>query len=212
MTSRLGRRQFLRRFAGAGTIMVALGALEACAGASQASGPTSSSTPSQAAQSPAAEPPPTVADAAKARPSPQPTPASLPDVVVVKGEGPGAVTEAAITAIGGIDRFVKPGNGVISTHSNFTQRLPDLLSVLTPTLTVIDATRVMIGNGPAGGRPDDLLVMNTVVVSTDTVAADAYATRFWGLKPKEVPHIKTAAEMGLGVMDVKKLRVAELEV
>jgi|LSQX01.2.fsa_nt_gb uncharacterized protein (DUF362 family) len=88
---------------------------------------------------------------------------------------------------------------------NLSQNIADLALALRPTLTVIDATRALMTNGPQGpGRVEE---PHTVVVSADPVAADAYACRFLGLEPSEVVHLRLAAEYGLGEMGVESFKV-----
>ena len=77
---------------------------------------------------------------------------------------------------------------------------------LRPTLNIVDATRVLLSNGPKGpGLTEEL---NTVIVSADIVAADAYAAKLMGKEPAEVPHIVMAQDLGLGSADLESLKVA----
>ena len=52
---------------------------------------------------------------------------------------------------------------------------------------MIDATRILTAHGPTGGSLRDVKVLNKVIASTDIVAADAYATGLFGLKPQDIP-------------------------
>lgn len=99
-----------------------------------------------------------------------------------------------------------------SFHLNIGQRIADLVSLVRPALTVIDAVRIMVRNGPTGGSLDDVKMMNTVIASTDIVAADAYATRLFNRQPSEIAYIKAAAEMKLGTMDLSNVKIEELQV
>ena len=67
--------------------------------------------------------------------------------------------------------------GVISRpsqmHANLGQRTADLVSLVRPTLTVVDAVRTLMAHGPTGGYLDDVQLNNTVIASHDIVAADA---------------------------------------
>jgi len=92
-------------------------------------------------------------------------------------------------------------------HHNLGQKLADLATVIRPKLTVIDATRILLANGPQGGNLDDVRVLDTVVASGDPVAADAYATTLFGLRPEEIESTVAAHAMGLGQMDLKKIRI-----
>lgn len=94
-------------------------------------------------------------------------------------------------------------------HRNLGQRIADLVSRVSPQLTVIDATRILLANGPTGGSLDDVLVANTIIASQDIVAADAWATSLFGRKPEDIGYIVAAHEMGLGTMDLSALNVLE---
>jgi uncharacterized protein (DUF362 family) len=97
-------------------------------------------------------------------------------------------------------------------HHDIGQQLADLATVIQPQLTVIDATRILLRNGPQGGRLADVEVTDTVIASTDTVAADAYATTLFGLQPEEISSTVAAYRMGLGEMDLKKMQIRQLSV
>jgi uncharacterized protein (DUF362 family) len=95
-------------------------------------------------------------------------------------------------------------------HANLDVSIADLNRFLRPTLTVIDATRVLLRNGPKGGNLDDTLEKNTVIASVDPVAADAYACDLLGVRPQDVPHLMTAQAEGLGTIDWKRLRTRQV--
>jgi uncharacterized protein (DUF362 family) len=92
-------------------------------------------------------------------------------------------------------------------HTDIAESLADITSVLPCDLTVIDATRVLVANGPQGGRLEDVRRLDTLIASPDIVAADAYAATLFDLKPEEVPTIVAGARRGLGVMDLKRVRM-----
>jgi len=92
-------------------------------------------------------------------------------------------------------------------HHNLGQELADLATVVRSNLTVIDATRLLQRNGPQGGRIADVMVADTVIATTDPVAADAFATTLFGLKPKDIGSTVAAYEMGLGEMDLDKMKI-----
>ena len=95
-------------------------------------------------------------------------------------------------------------------HLNLHQRIADLASRVRPTLTIIDAIRILTANGPTGGNLKDVEKPDTVIAGTDIVAVDSYATSLFGLQPDDIPHIKIAAGMGLGSNDLSKLDVKEI--
>ncbi|HSC70119.1 MAG TPA: DUF362 domain-containing protein [Candidatus Methylomirabilis sp.] len=96
-----------------------------------------------------------------------------------------------------------------SIHKNIDAALADVNAVLKSHLTVIDATRVLTAHGPQGGDLRDVKVLNKVLASTDIVAADAYATTLFGLRPEEIAVTVAAARRGLGQMDLKKVRIVK---
>lgn len=98
-------------------------------------------------------------------------------------------------------------------HTALDQRIADLSTVIKPTLNVIDAVRVLMSHGPTGGSLDYVMLGNTVIASTDPVAADGYATQlFFKKKPQEIGYIKFGAEMGLGRYDFDKMYIKEVTV
>lgn len=97
-------------------------------------------------------------------------------------------------------------------HRNLGQRIADIASVVRPQLTVVDAVRILMANGPTGGNLADVKQTNTVIASHDWVAADAYATRLFELRPDDIAYITAAAEMGLGSKDLDDLEIEEFNV
>jgi uncharacterized protein (DUF362 family) len=92
-------------------------------------------------------------------------------------------------------------------HQNMGQNLADLNTVIRPQLTVVDATRILLRNGPQGGNLYDVKNIDTIIASADTVAADAYATTLFGLKPEDIESTRAASQMGLGEMNLSKLDI-----
>lgn len=92
-------------------------------------------------------------------------------------------------------------------HHDLGQKLADLATVIQPKLTVIDASRILLRNGPQGGDIGDVKVIDTLIASTDPVAADAYATTLFGLKPGDIDSTAAAHKMGLGEMDISKMKI-----
>ncbi len=107
--------------------------------------------------------------------------------------------------------------GLIQDRGGFHSRgldqcIADLSSSLKPQLTVVDAVRILMENGPTGGNLDDVKVTDTVIASADIVAADAYATTLFGMTGKDIGYIRLGAEMGLGQMDLNAVNVVEVAV
>ncbi|MDI6786453.1 MAG: DUF362 domain-containing protein [bacterium] len=96
-------------------------------------------------------------------------------------------------------------------HPNIHQKLADICTVLKPNLVIMDATRILLRNGPSGGDLKDVKNLRTIVVGTDQVAVDSYATTFFGKIGREIEYIKNAYLMGLGEIDIKKMRIIKLD-
>jgi uncharacterized protein (DUF362 family) len=92
-------------------------------------------------------------------------------------------------------------------HHDIAESLADINSVVHSSLTVIDATRILVANGPQGGRLEDVRATDTLIASPDIVAADAYAATLFGLKPDDVSSVVAGASRGLGVMDLSQVRM-----
>ena len=92
-------------------------------------------------------------------------------------------------------------------HNNLGQKLADLATVVRPKLTVIDATRILLRNGPQGGDTNDVKIMDTIIASADPVACDAYATTLFGLRPDQIDSTVAAYKLGLGEIDLARMQV-----
>jgi uncharacterized protein (DUF362 family) len=86
-------------------------------------------------------------------------------------------------------------------HQEIHTAVVDLASAFRPTLTVVDATRVMLRNGPTGGRLEDVKRLDAVAAAVDPVAADAWAARQIGLDPRQLAQLVQAEGRGLGRVD-----------
>ena len=97
-------------------------------------------------------------------------------------------------------------------HQDINTAIADLASAIRPTLTVMDATRVLKRNGPTGGNLSDVSIENTIVAGTDIVSVEAYGLRFLDLKVEDIPFIMMAEKKGIGTSDWKSRDIAELNV
>jgi uncharacterized protein (DUF362 family) len=94
-------------------------------------------------------------------------------------------------------------------HHNLGQKLADLATVIRPKLTLIDATRILLRNGPQGGDLDDVRIIDTLVASADPVACDAFATTLFDMQPDEIPSTVAAYKMGLGEMHLANMQIIQ---
>ena len=128
------------------------------------------------------------------------------NVPVVKHHGLSKLTAAMKNLYGVI-------GGVRSLlHVRLNRSIVDLARFAPPTLVVLDAVRVMVRNGPSGGRADDLIHPKTIAAGTDQVAMDAYAASLLGLTPRDVGYITIAGKEGLGTPDYGTLRKKTIDV
>jgi uncharacterized protein (DUF362 family) len=95
-------------------------------------------------------------------------------------------------------------------HQNIDVSVADLATFMRPTLTVVDATRVLLRNGPQGGNIDDARDMHQVIASLDQVTADAYGCTLIGEKPEHVRYLKLGHERGIGRMDFENVPHVEV--
>lgn len=97
-------------------------------------------------------------------------------------------------------------------HPQIHQALADLITKIRPQLTVLDAYRIMIRNGPTGGSVEDVKLAGKCIIGTDQVAVDAYGATLFGYKPQEIGYLRIASEMKLGEIDLSKLKIKEIKV
>lgn len=95
-------------------------------------------------------------------------------------------------------------------HQQIDQSIVDLASFCRPTLTVVDATRVLMRGGPQGGSLDDVALEDSVICATDQVAADSRAAEFLGLGADGVAHIALAEKSRLGKIDYRSIGYKEI--
>ena len=90
------------------------------------------------------------------------------------------------------------------------QCIADFSTYLKPHLVIVDATRIMLDHGPQG--PGKLAHPHEIIFSTDPAAADAYAASLFNKTPEDVPHLKLAGELGVGCIDLAKIKIERVEV
>lgn len=91
-------------------------------------------------------------------------------------------------------------------HQDIHAALAELAMLLKPTLVILDGTVAMMTNGPTGGSLGDLKATETIIVSTDQVAADACAAELLGLRPADLPYLMKAQQAGAGNTDWEAIR------
>jgi len=92
-------------------------------------------------------------------------------------------------------------------HQHIHESLVDLADFMRPTLTLIDAFRVLLRNGPGGGNLADVALKKTLLAGTDPLALDAYAAKaYWGLDWHTLRYLQLAAERNLGTLNFETVR------
>jgi uncharacterized protein (DUF362 family) len=91
--------------------------------------------------------------------------------------------------------------------------IAEQLYYIKPHVSIVDATRALLDNGPGG--PGKVVELNTFVGGIDPVAVDSYAVTLanWygrSFEGKNVQHIKFAGELGFG--NVESTSIAEVGV
>lgn len=92
-------------------------------------------------------------------------------------------------------------------HQKLDEAMVDLAAFFKPTLTVLDAYRILTRNGPQGGRTSDVRLQKTVVASVDPVAADTIGASFFDIQPEELAYLGIANQRGLGEFNLEKLTI-----
>jgi uncharacterized protein (DUF362 family) len=95
-------------------------------------------------------------------------------------------------------------------HQDIHVALAELATQLKPHLTVLDAFRIIVRNGPTGGSLQDVATPQKCIVGTNQVSVDAYGATLFNLRPEEVGYIKLANELGLGEINLSRLNIAEV--
>jgi uncharacterized protein (DUF362 family) len=101
------------------------------------------------------------------------------------------------------------------TGTDIHAAVAELATVARAHLTVLDATRALLTNGPAG--PGKVQELSLILAGTDPLSVDAYAATLatWNnrtLKPKSVRHLEIASELGVGEIDPAKMNVMRADV
>ena len=127
------------------------------------------------------------------------------NVPVLKNHGSSVITAAMKNHMGIVwDRGYWHRN-------DLNQCIADFAGYRKPDLNVVDAYRVMTKRGPRGVSEEDVVLMKSLILTKDIVAADTAAAKLFGTEPENVHYIKLAHEAGLGTMDLTKLSINRIK-
>jgi uncharacterized protein (DUF362 family) len=90
-------------------------------------------------------------------------------------------------------------------HQSLPDCLVDITRFMRPRLSLVDATRVLVANGPTGGSMEDVRFRYAVAAGTDIVALDAFGAEMIDRSPMDIPTIGLAEQKGLGTSDYRSL-------
>jgi uncharacterized protein (DUF362 family) len=114
--------------------------------------------------------------------------------------------------LGGKNWLGATGGARNQFHQDLNKAIVDLSAFFKPRLTVLDAYRILVRNGPQGGRISDTELRKAVVAGTDPVAVDALAASFFDVAPSDLPYLGLARERGLGEFDLGKVRLEKRKI
>jgi uncharacterized protein (DUF362 family) len=97
-------------------------------------------------------------------------------------------------------------------HQKLDESLVDLSMKIKPTLTILDAVRILTANGPQGGSLEDVKKLDTVIVGVDPVAIDSYGATLFGMKGSDLGYVTIGHKLGLGQMDLNKVKIRKIQV
>jgi uncharacterized protein (DUF362 family) len=97
-------------------------------------------------------------------------------------------------------------------HRNMGMSIADLGHGFKTHLTIVDAYRVLMRNGPTGGRASDVELKKTVLASANILEADVAAAKMFGIEPMQIGFIQAAAEKNMGQTDFNKITLKTLKI
>ncbi len=90
-------------------------------------------------------------------------------------------------------------------HRDMGENIADLANGFRSHLVVVDAFRVLVRNGPVGGRLSDVELRQTVIASTQIMHADVAAAVLFGRDAREVEYLQAAFARKMGEIDIAKI-------
>jgi uncharacterized protein (DUF362 family) len=97
-------------------------------------------------------------------------------------------------------------------HRDMGENIADLANNFRCHLVLVDAFRVLMRNGPVGGRLSDVELRQTVIASTRIMDADVAAAAFFGKDAREIEFLQAAFARKMGEIDIAKIAVRKLTV
>jgi uncharacterized protein (DUF362 family) len=95
-------------------------------------------------------------------------------------------------------------------HWNIDDNLADLANFVRPKLTILDAYRILVRNGPQGGSLKDVIEKKTIVAGKKIATVDAYGATLFNMKPTDLGYVVKANKFGLGEIDLNKVDIKKV--
>lgn len=96
-------------------------------------------------------------------------------------------------------------------HRDMGENIADLAAGFRSHLVVVDAWRVLVRNGPVGGRLSDVEERRTVIASANIMHADVAAAALFGRDARQVESLQAASARRMGAIDIAKVPLRRLE-
>jgi len=98
-----------------------------------------------------------------------------------------------------------------SIHSGFDEKLADISGEILPTLTIIDAYRILTANGPTGGNLADVKLQRSLIASSCMVTADYLGMELFSLQLSQVGHIREMIDRGINKYDPTNFNLKQID-
>jgi uncharacterized protein (DUF362 family) len=97
-------------------------------------------------------------------------------------------------------------------HRNMGMSIADLGHGFKTHLTIVDAYRILMRNGPTGGRISDVELKKTVIASANILEVDVVSANAFGIDPMKIGFIQAAAEKNMGQTDFNKINLKTFKI
>ncbi|MBN1655703.1 MAG: DUF362 domain-containing protein [Deltaproteobacteria bacterium] len=119
-------------------------------------------------------------------------------------------------AIAGVTLGMKNWMGCVGgdrgkMHQDIHTSVVDLAAFFKPNLTILDAYRILVANGPSSGSLADVRTVKTLCAGADPVAVDTFGISLFDVERDEMTFVSKAEKRGLGKRNWRTLRVREID-
>lgn len=95
-------------------------------------------------------------------------------------------------------------------HWKIDDNLADVANFVRPQLTILDAYRILVNNGPQGGNLRDVKEMKTIIAGKNIATVDAYGATLFDMKPTDLGYVVKANKFGLGEIDLARVNIKKV--